>query len=79
MSPTEDETAITEISFLPDGRVCVFGMSREVLQLLGELSLGDRALARRYEQWRSGEPGMNAPDVPFDSIERGAGRRSEPS
>ena len=46
----DDETAITEISFLPDGRVCVFGMSREVLQLLGELSLGDPALARRHER-----------------------------
>ncbi|HQU46605.1 MAG TPA: hypothetical protein PK867_27610, partial [Pirellulales bacterium] len=48
----DEETPITEISFLPDGRVCVFGMSREVLQLLGELSLGDPALARRYERLR---------------------------
>lgn len=46
----DEETPITEISFLPDGRVCVFGMSREVLQVLGELSLGDPALARRYER-----------------------------
>jgi hypothetical protein len=47
---TDDETQITEISFLPDGRVCVFGMSREVLELLGDLALGDPQLARRYER-----------------------------
>jgi hypothetical protein len=58
---TDDETAITEISFLPDGRVCVFGMSREVLQLLGELALGDPALSRRYEQLRCEESAMRPP------------------
>jgi hypothetical protein len=51
----DEETPITEISFLPDGRVRVFGMSREVLQVLGELALGDRALARRYERLRDAE------------------------
>ncbi len=31
---TDDETNITEITLLPDGRVFVFGLSREVLALL---------------------------------------------
>jgi hypothetical protein len=53
----DDETSITELSFLPDGRICVFGMSREVLDLLGELALGDPALARRYEQMRRSKAG----------------------
>ena len=48
----EDETNITELSFLPDGRVCVFGMSREVLDLLGSLNLGDPVLDRRCAHLR---------------------------
>ena len=43
----DDETAITEITFLPDGRLCLFGASREVLELLGSLDLGDAALEIR--------------------------------
>jgi hypothetical protein len=44
---SDDETRVTEINFLPDGRICVFGMSREVLELLDDLELGDPRLARR--------------------------------
>lgn len=40
----DEETAITEITFLPDGRLCLFGASRELLELLGSLNLGDAAL-----------------------------------
>lgn len=43
----DEETAITEISFLPDGRICLFGASREVLELLGSLDLGDERLNSR--------------------------------
>ena len=43
----DDETAITEITFLPDGRLCLFGASRELLELLGSLNLGDAALDTR--------------------------------
>lgn len=43
----DTETAITEITFLPDGRVCLFGASTQVLELLGELNLGDAALNHR--------------------------------
>jgi len=44
----DDETSITEISFLPDGRICLFGASREVLELLVELNLADSSLNQRF-------------------------------
>ncbi len=43
----DDETLITEITFLPDGRLCIFGASQQVLALLGELDLGDADLQKR--------------------------------
>jgi hypothetical protein len=45
----DDETAITEISILPDGRVCVFGASRRVLAVLAELESRDDAVRERAE------------------------------
>ena len=48
----DDETAITEITFLPDGRLCLFGASRELLELLGTLNLGDAALDIRLAALR---------------------------
>ena len=37
MSNIEDETAITEITIQPDGRIYVFGLSLEVAQALSGL------------------------------------------
>ena len=45
----DDETAITEISILPDGRVCVFGASRHVLEVLAGLESRDDAVRERVE------------------------------
>jgi hypothetical protein len=43
-----DETNITDIELLPNGRICVFGTSPEVLELLDELQAGlDENLHRR--------------------------------
>jgi hypothetical protein len=42
-----DEFAATEITILPDGRVCLFGASRQVLELLRDVGLGDPMLDRR--------------------------------
>lgn len=42
-----DETNITEIELLPDGRICVFGTSLEVLELLDELQGGCDELVQR--------------------------------
>ena len=36
----DDETNITDIQLLPDGRICVFGLSAEVLEVLDELQGG---------------------------------------
>jgi len=34
---SDDETRITEITLQPDGRIFVFGLSREVLDILRDL------------------------------------------
>lgn len=47
------ESSVTVITFLPDGRVCLFGASTEVLELLGELNLGDELLNSRLDAIRS--------------------------
>ncbi len=46
----DDETAISEITIRPDGRVYVFGMSRQVLEGLECLQTGDPRLERLQEQ-----------------------------
>lgn len=35
-----DESNITEFEFLSDGRICIFGASREVLEVLDRLQYG---------------------------------------
>jgi hypothetical protein len=45
----EDESSLSEISILPDGRVYLFGASRQVLELLQAIPLGDPALAERID------------------------------
>lgn len=50
---TDDETAITEITLLPDGRLCLFGASGPVLELLADLRLGDESLHLRLAALRS--------------------------
>ena len=45
-----DETNITEIELLPNGRICVFGTSLEVLDVLNELQGGlDENVRRRLD------------------------------
>ena len=45
-----DETRVTEISIAADGRIYVFGASRQVIELLSDLQLGDPSLDRRAQQ-----------------------------
>lgn len=62
-----DETNITEIELLPDGRICVFGTSLEVLDLLDELQGGqDSNIRRRLEASRGPS---NAPQIREDNTE----------
>jgi hypothetical protein len=42
-----DETAITEITILPDGRIYLFGASRRVMTVLKDLCPHDTALLAR--------------------------------
>lgn len=42
-----DETNITDIELLPDGRICVFGTSLDVLDLLDELQGGQDLVIQR--------------------------------
>ncbi|HEX4144641.1 MAG TPA: hypothetical protein VHY91_14135 [Pirellulales bacterium] len=46
MTDIEDETAITEITIQPDGRIYVFGLSLEVAQVLAELCPPGHAIER---------------------------------
>ena len=43
----DDETNITDIELLPDGRIYVFGTSLEVLDVLDELQGGQDATVQR--------------------------------
>jgi hypothetical protein len=51
----EDDSSISEINILPDGRVCVFGASRQVLEVLDAIPLGEPALRDRIECLRAAE------------------------
>jgi hypothetical protein len=51
----EDDDATSEINILPDGRVCIFGASREVLEVLDAIPLGDPGLKGRIECLRRAE------------------------
>ena len=48
----EDEADISEISILPDGRICVFGASRQVMEALAVLNPDDPAFCRRIMRVR---------------------------
>ena len=49
----EDDSSISEINILPDGRVCLFGASQQVLEMLDAIPLGDPALSSRIECLRT--------------------------
>jgi hypothetical protein len=49
----EDDSPITEIDILPDGRVCLFGASQQVLEILDGIPLGDPALRSRIDGLRA--------------------------
>lgn len=48
-----DETSITELTILPDGRIFVFGLSRQILHMLKDLDFSSPDLQRRLEQVQS--------------------------
>lgn len=40
----ENESNITELEILPDGRICVFGASREVLEIFKEMPIQSQSV-----------------------------------
>jgi hypothetical protein len=52
----DDESAVSEITILPDGRVFVLGASRQVLEILDVLNPKDAGLKQRLERAGSGAP-----------------------
>ena len=46
----EDDSSVSEITILPDGRVCLFGASQQVLETLEAIPWGDPALKSRIER-----------------------------
>lgn len=53
----DDETNITEIELLPDGRICVFGTSLEVLEVLDQLQGGgDSNVRQRMDTCETNSP-----------------------
>ncbi|NLF08438.1 MAG: hypothetical protein GX594_10725 [Pirellulaceae bacterium] len=49
----ENDSSISEINILPDGRVCIFGASQQVLEALDAMQLGDPSLSTRIDALRS--------------------------
>ena len=65
----DDEANITEIEILPDGRICVFGTSVSVIDVVSSLAvlddrLQERLLAIRQHQLRSVGNGQNLTSQP---------------
>jgi hypothetical protein len=59
----DDETAVSEITILPDGRVFVLGASPQVLEILETLGPEDAALKQRLRHARG--------VADYESVERG--------
>jgi hypothetical protein len=53
----EDESPITELTFHPDGRVFVFGLSPEVLEVLSSLPTEDRRIGQLLRELRTATEG----------------------
>jgi hypothetical protein len=49
----DDDCATSEINILPDGRICLFGASRQLLEMLDAMHLADPSLKSRIDRLRS--------------------------
>jgi len=59
----EDETQVTELTIMPDGRVFVFGTSRQILEILHELDPHDEKLNRVLARARDIEQAPLTPEI----------------
>lgn len=53
----DDESSVTEINILPDGRIFLFGASQQVLDVLAAIPLEDRTLKSRIERIHTADAG----------------------
>lgn len=68
--PLQAETTITEITVQPDGRVYVFGTSRQVLEVLDNLCPADAGLGRLLRHVREMEK-TSVASAPIAAIDGG--------
>jgi hypothetical protein len=67
----EEETPLSEIHILPDGRVYLFGAGRELLDVVAVINQHDVMLQRRRDACRAADPIVAAlQDHPLPSRER---------
>lgn len=62
----DDETSITDIEIGPDGRIYIFGASREILELLQDLGFADEHLRVRLAAMKRSETN-NRTDIQHSS------------
>lgn len=59
----EDETSLTEMELMPDGRIFVFGASGPILEILSQLQAPDDRSVTSRLQGVSPTPSSRAPEV----------------
>lgn len=66
--PTQNETNVTDIELMPDGRIFVFGTSRQVLDVLNELQTArDGEISSRLETCGQTRPPQSIHQTDADS------------
>lgn len=55
----DEETSITDIEIGSDGRIYIFGASREILELIRDLGFGDEHLRLRLDAMNQAETNNN--------------------
>lgn len=79
----EDEKAVSEITIAPDGRIFVFGSSRQVIEVLDDLNLGGADFKRRIEHIRElpadGADTASRQEAHIRSTEAASSQREEPN
>ncbi len=68
LSTSSEETSVTDIEISPDGRIFLFGVSPQVLQILYDCGLTDQSLKNRLDSSNSpvSEPSVQSGDSPHE-------------
>jgi hypothetical protein len=68
----KDETSLTELELMPDGRIFVFGASGPILEILSQLQAPDDRSVTSRLQGVSPNPSSHAPEVAVSQSARSA-------